>query len=88
MADLFASGRIVDFILALVLLEAVMLIAYRHRTGRGPSPSALLGNLLAGFCLLLALRAALGGLGWHWIALALFVAGLAHLVDLRSRFRS
>ncbi len=85
MAELFGSGRIVDLILALVLLEAVVLQGYRTVTGRGPNPSELLGNLLAGACLLLALRVALTGGDWRWLALCLGAAGLAHLADLRLR---
>lgn len=88
MADLFASGRIVDAILALVALEALLLVAYLRRTADGPAPLAVLGNLAAGFCLLLALRAAIGGFGWPWMALALLAAGIAHLADLRVRLRS
>lgn len=87
MTDLFASGRIVDLILAAVALEAVLLLAYRRRTGRGIRPVGLLATLSAGAALLLALRAALIGAWWGWIALALSVALLAHLVDLAARWR-
>ena len=38
MADLFASGRLVDLILVLVVIEAVALILYWRRTRRGVAP--------------------------------------------------
>jgi hypothetical protein len=57
-AGLFASGRIVDLILGLTLLEGLLLALYHRRTGRGVAPADLVPNLLAGACILLA--------GWRW----------------------
>jgi hypothetical protein len=85
--ELFATGLVADLILALVGLEALSLLAYRRRTGRGVAPADLVFNLLAGACLLLALRGALVGAGWGWIALCLGAALFAHLADLRRRWR-
>ena len=68
MSQLFVGGRIVDLILGLMVVEALALIVYHRWTGRGIAPPDLLGNLLAGLCLLLALRAALVGATWGWIA--------------------
>ena len=87
MSDLFANGRVVDLILALVAIEAILLAWFRRATGRGVSPGDLLWNLLAGCCLLLALRSALIGAAWPWIALPLSMAFVAHLADLRRRAR-
>ncbi len=87
MAALFASGRIVDVILALTLAEAVGLVAWHRRTGRGVAPADFLGNLLSGVCLLLALRTGLAGAWWGWIALALLAALAAHMADLARRWR-
>lgn len=87
MTELLASGRIVDLILATMVLEGIVLIAYNRRTGRGVAPVDLLINLLAGMCLLLALRAALTGLSWRWTAAWLAAALLAHLADLWRRWR-
>ena len=70
MDRLFASGRIVDLILALVALEALGLLAYHRRTGRGPAPADALSNLLSGACLMLALRGALVGAWWGWVRAA------------------
>jgi hypothetical protein len=88
MTDLFASGRIVDIVLAITAIEAALLMAYHRRTGRGPAPAALFGNLLSGICLMLALRAALVDAWWGWVALWLLAAFGAHLSDLRRRWSS
>jgi len=47
----------------------------------------LAGNLLAGGCLLLALRFALVGGAWWLVAACLAGSLLAHLLDLRQRWR-
>ena len=86
MSGLFASGRIVDLLLAFVVLEAVALAVYRFRTGSGPAPMQIAGSLLAGACLMLALRGALTGGPWSSIAPWLAASLAAHLVDLRQRW--
>jgi formate/nitrite transporter FocA (FNT family) len=63
MTALFASGHVVDIILAIMVLEAGLLLAYRYRTRRGPSAAELLSVLVPGVFLLLALRGALVGAG-------------------------
>ncbi len=80
MADLFATGRIVDGILALTVLEGCFLVLWRRRTD-------LLITLLAGLGLLAALRLALAGAAWPWLALALLAALAAHVADLARRWR-
>jgi hypothetical protein len=87
MADLFASGRLVDFILIVVVIEATFLFLYWRNAGRGIAPFDLLPNLCAGVFLLLSLRATLGGSGWMAASLCLAAAGLAHLTDLYRRWR-
>jgi hypothetical protein len=84
-SELFVSGRVVDLVLAVMLVEAIALAAYHRRTGRGLPAVAIVLNLAAGAALLLALRGALVGAGWGWIALALAGAFAAHLADLRQR---
>ena len=81
MAELVASGRVVDIVLAVTLLEAMALTLW----GRRIAPAMLAIMLAPGVALMLALRAALTGAGWQWIALCLACAGLAHLADLRQR---
>jgi hypothetical protein len=86
-SELVASGRIVDLILGFMVLEGLVLAVWHRRTGRGLAPLDVLANVLAGACLLLALRAALVGAAWFWIALALSAALFAHLFDLVRRWR-
>ena len=87
MAELFVSGRLVDLILVVVLVEAIALLVMWRYFQRGVAPLDLLPNLCAGAFLLLALRATLGGLGWMAASGCLAAAGLAHLVDLACRWR-
>jgi len=87
-SELFASGRVVDLILVLVAAEALLLWWRHRRGGRAPDPGDVASNLAAGVCLLLALRGALVGAWWGWIALCLSSALLAHAADLARRARS
>ena len=87
MAEWFASGRLVDLILALTVIEAACLVFYWRSRGRGIAPLDLLPNLFAGAFLLLALRLALGGAGWELCCGSLAAAGVAHIVDLVRRWR-
>jgi hypothetical protein len=87
MAELFASGRLVDLILIIVAIEAAGLVVYWRFRRQGVSPGDLLPNLFAGAFLLLALRLSLGGAGWELSCASLAVAGIAHLADLARRWR-
>jgi len=86
--EAFATGRIVDAILGLMLLELMVLIIVRKKTGRGLSTGQLVVGLAAGAALLLALRAALAGQPWQGVALWLIVALAAHMLDLKLRWPS
>jgi hypothetical protein len=86
MVRVFESGLIVDIMLAITLIEAVLLILWQRRTGRGPVPGALVVNLLSGACLMLALRQALLDAWWGWIACWLVASLLFHILDLRRRW--
>ena len=88
MSELIAGGRAIDWILGLVALEAVLLIALRAFTGRGPAPLSFLGNLLSGAFLLLALRNALSGGSLLTIWLCLIGALIAHVADLFVRWET
>ena len=88
MAELFARGYLVDTILLIVLCEVVVLTLLWQRTRRGIAPVDLIPNILAGTFLLLALRLALGGAGWMFCSASLAAAGVAHLIDLRRRWRT
>ena len=78
---------IVDLILVLMILEGGALLAWRAMRGHGIPTLDLVANLMAGACLLLALRGALAGSGSAFIALALSAALALHLLDLSRRWR-
>lgn len=84
MRELFASGRVIDLILAIVGLEVLVLLGRRRRSG-GLPPLDLLGQLLAGALLLLAVRCALTGADYRWTAAFLAASFPAHLFDLARR---
>lgn len=86
MANFFASGLVADLVLLSLAVEVVVLAAWRRHTGRGPAAIDLLALALPGAFLALALRAALTGAAWPWLALALSAAFLAHLADLSRRW--
>ena len=79
MSWLFASGHAVDIVLAVMMIEAMLMI------GRGRARVDVLLVLAPGAMMLLALRAALTGAGWPWVAAALTVSLPLHLADLRHR---
>ena len=80
------SHALLDLAIAAVALEIAALWWWHRRTGRGLAPRRVLPNLLAGLCLMLALRAVLGGAPVWWMAAALAGSGLAHVADLRGRW--
>jgi len=80
MQELIASGRIVDIVLGVMLVEMAVLLALR----RMPALD-LVAMLLPGACLLLALRAALVGAPWIYIAASLAASFVAHMIDVARR---
>lgn len=88
MSDLFASGFIVDAVLIVLALEAFAVIGYWLWRNRGIAPADFLPGMISGALMLLALRAVLAGAGWLVPTLCLMAAGLAHLVDVRRRWRN
>ena len=82
MTALFASGRILDWIIAAMCLEACALVALHAWRGQGIAPRALLPNLLSGMCLLIAMRLALAGAWWGFSSAALLAALAFHLAEL------
>ena len=86
MADWFSSRHLIDLVLLATLLEIAALAIYRWRTGKGVRLAGIFANVLAGLCLMLAVRAALHAAPLGWIALALLGAGIAHAIDLRGRW--
>jgi hypothetical protein len=86
LAELFQSGRVVDLILLLMLVELLALAAWRASGRVAPAVADVLPYLLSGAALLLALRVALTDGPWPLVALALLFAFAAHLYDLYRRW--
>lgn len=85
LASLFASGRIIDVILGLVMLEAVALVAWRVHGGGGLLLPPFFCNLASGAALMLAVRAALIGSDWTVVAFCLFASLMAHVGEVALR---
>lgn len=79
MQEFFASGLAADVVLAVLVIEFVIL----WRRGWQLVDAMLL--LAPAALIVLALRAALVGADWLWIALPLALAFPAHLADLARR---
>lgn len=77
----------VDIAIWILLIEGAMLGAFRWRTGRGLPLASVILICLSGLGLLVALKAALGQAGVHWIGLGLSVGGAAHVIDLVRRIK-
>lgn len=80
------SGRIADIILMIMLAEAVVLL-YLWRNETLSSRVGIIGNLIAGASLVLAMRMALQEASWLAIAGCLLLALAGHLIDLAGRLR-
>ncbi|UAB78007.1 hypothetical protein INR77_14775 [Erythrobacter sp. SCSIO 43205] len=78
-ASFFASGHAADLVLAVLALEAVWLKT------RGWALATIIGLVGPAVFIVLALRAALVGAGWEWVAVLLALSLPLHLMDLRAR---
>jgi hypothetical protein len=81
------DGSIVPLIIGLTVVEGIVLTLVHRFTGRGPQPAALMANLAAGACLLLALRSALRGDSMSAVSGWLAAGFVAHLCDVTLRWR-
>jgi hypothetical protein len=88
MQEFFRSGLVADVVLAAMLVEALLLLAYRRITGRGLLPADIVVMLLAGACLVFALRAVLTGAQWPVVAFFLVAALVTHACDLYRRWNA
>jgi hypothetical protein len=87
MEDWLGGGRAAELVLALMAFEAVALVWFRRRTGRGIPALELLTSLAAGAMLVLALRAVLLGQGLAGATPFLLAALAAHVTDLAVRWK-
>ncbi len=79
MEEFFASGRAVDVVLAVLVVEAIWL------KFRGQELADIIGALLPAVLMMLALRAALTGMAWPFVSIPLALAFPVHLYDLKRR---
>ena len=79
---MFASGRIVDFILVIIVIEGMILGSIYAFRKKGIPPTQFILHALPGAFIFLALRAALVDAGWQPIALFLIASFIAHIIDL------
>lgn len=84
---IFASGRIFDIVLIVLLAEAVALSALWFLTGRGVPPVQVLPFLLSGAALVAAFRASGLGAPWPVVGGFLALALCAHTFELFGRWR-
>ncbi|HEX8402743.1 MAG TPA: hypothetical protein VF628_13695 [Allosphingosinicella sp.] len=80
---LFDSGHAADLVVAVLLVEAVWLIVRK-----GWDAGEVTALLLPAAMMMLALRGALTGADWPWIALPLAASFPLHLIDIGRRVLS
>ena len=87
MQEFLLSGRAVDLVLLVIAAEFVGLLALRRKVWQRAALD-LFFALMPGVFLLVALRLALTGAEWHWIALAVAASFPFHITDLVRRRRA
>jgi len=85
---LLYDGTLVDVALGALVVEIAVLLVLSGRGRVKLRPLDVLGQLLSGGILLLALRCALTGADGRWILLLLAASFPVHLYDLMRRARS
>lgn len=79
-----ASGHIADFVLAVMAIEAGVIYILMRQGRIKLAFRTYMSGVIAGGCIVLALRQALTGGPATMIALALAVSFLAHIVEIFS----
>ena len=79
MEQFFASGRAVDVVLAVLVIEALWLRL------RAQKWADIIPALLPAILMMLGLRAALTGMDWPFISLPLALAFPVHVYDMHRR---
>jgi hypothetical protein len=84
---LVVDGRLLEWVVVLMLIEGTVLLWWRRRTGGGLPASGVLCLLASGIFLMLAVRAALLDAGTEAVAVWLLAAFAAHIADLVVRWQ-
>lgn len=79
-ATFFSSGHAADLVLVVLAAEALWL-----KLAKGWGWVRIAGLVGPAVFIVLALRAALVGAGWEWVAVLLALSLPLHLMDLRGR---
>ncbi len=85
---LLHDGTLVDVALAAIVVELALLLVLARRGRTRMRPLDVVGHLLAGALLLLAVRSVVTGAHPLWTLALLAASFPAHLYDLRRRARS
>ena len=85
--ELILSGRIIDIVLVVLLLELVAVTILYKTRNKGIPPYPLMVNIGAGGSLALAIKASVTGAGWQWIAVWLITSLVFHVLDLSQRWQ-
>ena len=85
--SMITTTVLIDVVLAVLALEAAILLVVSRRHRRLPPFGKLLPNLAAGFFLVVALRGVASAGDPRILGLSLLAAGVAHAVDLAGRLR-
>lgn len=88
MQEFVASGRAIDLVLLVLAVELLLLLASKRVADAGIRRLDVLGQLLAGACLLVALRCALSGADYRWTLVFVTASLPAHMFDLARRLRA
>lgn len=92
MRELLAPARLLDLVIVVVVVEGLVLVWHRRRTGRGMPVREVAAFLGAGLALLVAGRAAVGAVAplaprpLGVFALAMLAALAAHVWHLAQRW--
>ncbi|URI07538.1 hypothetical protein MW290_02635 [Aquincola tertiaricarbonis] len=81
------TALLVNLVLAVLLVEALLCWAWQRSSAQGLPVLDVAGSLLAGTCLVLAVRDAAAGASGERLAVWLAAAGAAHAFDLYRRWR-
>ncbi|MBL9024805.1 MAG: hypothetical protein JNL21_21595 [Myxococcales bacterium] len=87
MEALYRSGAILDLAIAITTIELVLLLVASARGKIALKPGEAIGQVLAGLCLMIALRAHVAGLDYRLTLVILTAALPAHGYDLARRLR-
>jgi hypothetical protein len=87
MGEFVTSGNIVLLALAVLLLEALLMTAFRHRLPADLPPLDIALMALPGAGLLMAMYSAMTHAPWQSVTLYLSLALISHVADLARRCR-